>query len=315
MWKQRVIAAALLVGLWWPAACARQARGQQAWQVRFGPVISNEVIVGRVIDGSTVWIMTGSNAIVRVDLQNGSSVRSEVEELTGDEHVWGLAKAEGELWTLLGRTLLARIDSGGRVNQRIPLTDPHIGIFGGGEELLYQVMNFEPPAGALTIGPPGEERRRPWSGIRTRPLALARTAAAALNLVSCGPTFAQSIPCWFPDQSIVTLTSNGGESRDLALEGLPGDVPEVLLASENPRRPIRDALVDAGGDLWVLGSGDPAPSAQSGAPGGWLIARYDAHGRTKRRMRLPKPGRLLLGAAGDSCLIVASDGRVVEVRP
>jgi hypothetical protein len=315
MWWQRAIAVAALSSLASTVGCARQVRGQQAWQVRFGPVVSSEVIVGRVVDGSTAWLMTGSNALVRVDLRTGSSVRAEVLRLAEEEHVWGLAMARGELWTLLGRTMLARVNAEGLVDRRIPLAAPHIGVFSGGDELLYQVMNFQPPVGALTIGPPGEDRRRGWSRMQTRALPLARTSAAALNLVSCGPALAGTTPCWFPDLSTLTLTSAAGESRELTLDGLPGDLPEVLLASDSPRRPIRDAVVDADGDLWVLGSGESAPSKSTRHPGGWLIARYDRDGRIKRRMRLPEPGRLLLGAAGDSCLIVAADGRIVEVRP
>jgi hypothetical protein len=157
--------------------------------------------------------------------------------------------------------------------------------------------------------------------MRTRPLPLARAAVAALNLVACGPTVTGTVPCWFPDEAAVTLTEPSGASRELMLEGLPTVAPEVLLASENPRRPIRDAFVSAASDLWILGSGRPPESErgeETGAaarPGGWLLARYSGDGRLVRRMHLPEPVRLLLRPHEDSCLALAWDGRVVEVRP
>jgi hypothetical protein len=154
--------------------------------------------------------------------------------------------------------------------------------------------------------------------MRTRALPLARAAVAALNLVACGPTVTGTVPCWFPDQAAVTLTEPSGASRELMLEGLPTVAPEVLLASDNPRRPIRDAFVSAAGDLWVLGSGRP-PGGNEGdearRPGGWLLARYSGDGRVVRRMQLREPARLLLGTREESCLMLSWDGRVVEVRP
>src|SRR6185436_4106221 len=101
------------------------------------------------LNGSTAWIMTASDALVGVDLERLSHARIDVHPLATDEHAWGLAIAAGELWTLVGRTTLAHLNTEGVIVQRIPLKEPHVGLFGGGAELLYQVMNFQPPADAL----------------------------------------------------------------------------------------------------------------------------------------------------------------------
>ena len=56
--------------------------------------------------------------------------------------------------------------------------------------------------------------------------------------------------------------------EELADAGLDVVSPETLLTSDTPRRPVRDAYVDAAGGLWVLSSGVP-PAGSAEAPGGW----------------------------------------------
>lgn len=298
------------------SGCSGSTGGSPLWDVRFGPVIGNELIVGRVVSGRTAWIATDADALVRVDLDSRRHTRRPLHPLADGEHIWGLASSgPDEMWTLLGRGALARFAEDGTIQRRISLTEPHVGLFGSGRDLVYQTMNFDPPADALTMGPPGGARRRPWSGMRTRALPLTRGAVAALNLVSCGASAGRTTPCWFPDQAAVTLADASGASRDMPLEGLPIVAPEVLLASDNPRRPVRDAFVSTTEDVWVISSGEPPEGGQAARPGGWLLARYDAGGRLFRRVQLPEPARLILGVTGDRCLLLSWDGHVVEVRP
>lgn len=304
---------AVAFGLLAAAGCHRAAATHAGWQPRFGPVINNELIVGRVADGGSVWLLTGNSALVRVDLAARRFVRHAVRPLVPGEMVWGLAAGADEtMWTLVGRRTLGQMGRDGAIVRRIELKEPHVGLFGTGSALVYQRVNLEPPADALHTGPPGEHDRRPWSRIRTRELPFARGAVAALNLVSCGPTLGGPTPCWFPDQPVVTLVDRSGESRDLALEGLPAVSPEVLLAAEHPRRPIRDAFT-TGDYLWVVGSGAGTDAAET-RPGGWLLARYGHDGRLLDRRTLPAPARLILTAGADSAVLLAWDGTVVEVR-
>jgi hypothetical protein len=221
---------------------------------------------------------------------------------------------EGDLWTLVGRSVLAEVNRRGEVVRRLELAEPHVGVFAGLQQLLYQVMNFEPPADAMTAGRPGADRRV-WGRMRTRALPLARPAVAALNLVSCGSTANGTIPCWFPDQPAITLTEPSGTSRELTLEGLPVVAPEILLAAENPQRPIRDAFVTADDRVWILGSGTAPADDRGERLGGWLLARYDNQGRLEARMALPEPARILLGAGRERCVLLSWNGLVVEVQP
>jgi hypothetical protein len=275
-------------------------------------VISDETIVGRVIAGGLATLITSQDALITVDLDHQSSVRTPVTPLDPGEHPWGLAEGQaGHLWTLVGRTELVQLTYGGRIVRRVRLHQPHVNVFGFGNRLLYQVMDFKPPAPALLSGAADEQPRRAWGRMFTRSLPLNRGAVAALNLVSCGATAASEIACWFPDESSVTITDAEGQSRALALAGLPTTPLEILLTSDNPRRPIRDAFIDGDRTLWILASGN-APPDRSDRPGGWLVARYGADGSVLSRRQLPEPARLILGVRQNSCLLLAWSGYVVE---
>jgi hypothetical protein len=137
----------------------------------------------------------------------------------------------------------------------------------------------------------------------------------ALNLVACGASGTATVPCWFPDQHIVTLTDDAGASRDMPLEGFSPVTAQALLATDNPRRPILDAFVTTESDLWVLGSGEAPPGTPMGRRGGWLLARYDGTGRLVKRTLLPEQTRLLLRATTAGVTVLTWNGSVVEVRP
>ena len=309
-WIGSIVLAAGLAG------CTRHGGPAPSWEVKFGPVLGNELIVGHAIAGRTAWLTTGGDALVQIDFEAARYARVALHPLHENEHVWGLARTSaGEMWTLIGRTTLAQFEGDGAIVRRIPLNESHVGVFGVGRELVFQIMNLHPPVAALEAGPPGGATRHAWGGMRTRDLPFTRGAVAALNLVSCGANAGAVTPCWFPDQPSLTLTDRSGASRVVFLDGLPVVAPEVLLASDNPRRPIRDALVTAENDVWVLGSGEPPGGDALARPGGWLLARYDLDGRLFRRVQLPEPARVLLGVRGDTCVLLAWDGRVVEVRP
>jgi len=223
-----------------------------SWEVKFGPVLGNELIVGHAIAGRTAWLAMGGDALIQVDLDSARFTRAALHPLHEDEHVWGLARTTaGEMWTLIGRTTLAQIQDDGGIVRRIALDEPHVGVFGGGKELVFQVMNLHPPAAALEAGPPGgatrtlvERDANPGS-----PLYEGGGCCAQPRIVAVA-TAGAVMPCWFPDQPSLTLTDRSGASRDLTLDGWPVVAPELLLASDNPRRPIRDVLVTGANAVW-----------------------------------------------------------------
>lgn len=280
----------------------------------FGPVVSRETIRGREEDDGAVMLLVGGATIVRIDLAEQRSARVAIG-LAAGEMCWGLARLQdGTLWTLKGRNAVIQIEPDGRVSRAVPLAEPHVGLFAVADRLIYQKATFSVPGPALLTGAPGAAATAPWSAITTRAFpGIARAQVTALNMVACGSTMTAERPCWFPDEAAVSLVGPRGDTRRIVLPGLTVVSPEVLLTSENPPRPIRDAFVDRQGRIWVLSSGAPDEGAGE-LPGGWILARYTADGSADGKARLREPARLILRADGRRAIVLSGSGHVSEVR-
>jgi len=301
------------------AACrasstAREA-GPLALAQAFGPIVGREVIGGRVDDGDEVWLLAGGAHLVHVDIPT-RRIRRVAIKIGPGETCWGLARLQDRsLWTLKGRNALIRMDSDGEVVRTETLPEPHLGLFGAQGRLVYQVASFTPPSPALRVGAPGDSNTLPWSEMTTRTFdRIARASAVALNMVACGGSARKERPCWFPDEAAVSLIDASGATRRLALPGLDVVAPEILLTSENPPRPVRDAYLDREGGLWVLSSGT-APPAGTDRPGGWILARYGSAGELLGVQRLSESARLILRAGSGRALLLTGAGMVAEVTP
>lgn len=283
----------------------------------FGPAIGPEVIAGRAEDldaGAPIVLLVGDQALITIDLAS-RTVRRRMILLPAGSTCWGLARLrDGSLWTLKGRRALVHVLETGEIEQEIPLSEPQFGLFGQGDQLLFQPAEFIAPAPALFAGRPGDPQRVAWSSLRTRPFALARTSVAALNFVSCGASSRAERPCWFPDEPAIYLVDEVGGSRRLELAGLYQVTPEVLLSSDNPARPVRDAYIDAAGTIWVLSTGAP-PSPAPDLLGGWVLARYGSGGQPMGLWRLSEPVRLILRAEPGRALVLTGAGMVAEAIP
>lgn len=279
----------------------------------FGPAMGAEVIGGRADDTDEVLLLAGGTDLVRVGMSSRRVVRVSLRIGPGAE-CWNLARrADGSLWTLKGRRTLARIARDGAIVQETPLAEPHFGLFAVADRLLFQRADFAPPVPALLAGVPGDASRSPWSTIVTRTFpSLARASVAALNMITCGPTEATERACWFPDEPVVSFVKEDGTTRRVVLAGLETVPPETLLTADNPRRPVRDAYVDAAGELWVLSTGEPPPGSAD-VPGGWMLGRYAADGTPKGLARLSNAARLILRVDARNVLVLMSTGMVGQV--
>ena len=298
-------------------ACQTTTVGQAPGSARirpiFGLVIGPEVIAGRADEGDQVFLLAGGADLIRIDLAAAVSTRVRLQVGVGDQ-CWSLARlAGGSLWTLKARRTLARVGRDGRILEEVPLPDAHFGLFAAGDRLVYQRADFLPPSPALHVGSPDGERRTPWSTISTRTFpSLARASVAALNMLSCGETAARERPCWFPDDAALWMVTNAGATRRVALPGLDSTTAEALLTADNPRRPVRDAYVDADEDIWILSSGTSPPGAED-EPGGWVLARYSTAGAMKGTVRLSEAARIILRADRAHALLLTSRGMVGRV--
>jgi hypothetical protein len=281
----------------------------------FGPVVPHDApIAGRVVRApGHVLLMVPEAGLIDVDLTLRHATRHPVPQDLA-RACWGLASlTDGSLWTLKNMYTLARLDQAGSVLEELALSAPHLGVFSHGDRLLYMRAAQQPSQPVLEVGPPGEKHRQPWSALRARTLNLSKGAAAALNMVACGVTRTAEQPCWFPEETTLSMISTDGATRRLDLAGLDRVAPEVLLTAARAARPIRDAFVDDSGAVWVIGSGRPEPGVD--LQGGWLLGKYDTTGRAVFLDRLPGPARLILHAGGDRALLLGGDGYVVEAHP
>jgi hypothetical protein len=281
----------------------------------FGPVIGNEIIAGRAETGPghPALILAAEHDLVSIDVDHQQTTRRPLV-LADASSCWGLARlSDGSLWTIRDWRTLRQISPGGETVREFPLDGAQAALFSAGDRLLFQRAEFVAPDQALTAGKPGEARREPWGTLQTRPYKLARTSVAALNLVTCGPTRAEERACWFPDDPGVALIDGSGRTRRLELAGIPHVAPEVLLTSDNPARPVRDAFVDRSGAIWVISAGTPVEGAPQ-PPGGWLLAHFAPAGDPLERFDLTEPARLILEANTHHVVLLLGSGYVAEVR-
>lgn len=314
----RTIARISLLAMALPACRTTSVAGQPGelpLNPIFGPVVSSEVIGGRQDEGDGVWLLVGGTNLVHIDVAARGARRIAITLRPG-EQCWSLARLQdGSLWTLKGRDTLIQVDRTGAIGKTITLNEPHLGVFGAANRLVYQRARLTPPSPALSAGEPGGAGAVPWSQMTTRPFdRLARGSAMALNMVACGGSATDERPCWFPDEGAVSLIDPQGSTRRVVLPGLTVVLPELLLAADNPARPVRDAYVDRKGRIWIVSSG-MAPRGESDRPGGWILARYSRDGAPDGQVRLQEPVRLILRIDGDRAIVLSGSGHVAEVSP
>jgi hypothetical protein len=297
------------------SACEAAPRAQPSTAIPvarvFGPVVARDAIRGREEDGDHALLLV-NGALVRIDLEKRQASRTPIQTDPGTD-MWGLARlADGSIWTLTGRHAVGRLDADGRVSHRFPLAEAHAGVFAAGDRLVYQRAVPLPSEPALRAGLPGGEQV-PWSDLRVRRFpGIDRAQVAALSLVACGRGRVAERACWFPDEAAVAIIDPDGRTRRVELPGLASVPPEILLTSENPRRPVRDAYIDATRRIWVLSTGEPDPGAGD-VPGAWILARYLADGTPDGLKRLAEPARLILRVDGARVMLLAGSGHVGEV--
>jgi hypothetical protein len=208
-----------------------------------------------------------------------------------------------------------QVSPDGEVLRELAVDVAQLGIHGAGSRLVLQPGSLPAGQPVLFAGTPQGTAHDPWSSMLARPFeSLATGAAAALNLVSCGVSRTKEMPCWFPDDPRLFMITNAGQTRSIALTGLPHPPPEVLINARVPQRPVRDVFVESDGTIWVISTGSPQGAAPD-VPGGWLLARYGRQGEPIDRRQLPEPARIILRADHGRALVLTGAGMVSEVAP
>jgi hypothetical protein len=271
--------------------------------VRTTRPVSDSLIVGRAVCNDRVWLLTETREITEIAVLTATSSTHQIRGLLRDDRPWGLACLnDGTLWMLPDSHALARVTTDGQVAERLPLKLPAIALFGAGDRLLLQSM---PPVVAIPLLASAPPRRpadqRPWPGLVGR-ASPARTDLFAQNLVTCGIAARHEVPCWFADETHVTV-SDGFKVRRLSF-------PFVQAADTDRAAPIRDVALIAGGRAWILGTSlRPTHGRRSG---GRLLLTAD--GRELARLDLVPEARLIIAAGETTCLLLTVTGEILEVH-
>ena len=263
--------------------------------------MSASVIVGRARCGASTWLLTERLELVEVRTTATTAVMRKVLGLMGDDRPWGLACViDGTLWTLATPRALVRIAADGRVAERIMLSLQRFALFGAGDRVLFQQLPIAASAVALAASPPRQPAAiRSWPGLIER-RAATRERELAQNMVNCGIGFAATVPCWFIDDLTVTV-SDGRAVRTIDV-GLPG-----VLGSAEPS--IRDVAL-ASHSVWLLADGrDPDRGNRAGIT---LLFQHEQT-RVRARLDLKPTARVLLAASDTSCVLLTTDGALMEV--
>ena len=313
-----VIIAALVLG----ASCRSGPPAGQAKETPLGradghpvggavPVTARELIAGRAIAGETVLLLTDRPALVTIDLKRTTAIGTIVSGLDEGERPWGLAwLVDNTLWTLLTPDTLGQLDFDGRVLGRVKLAGPHLELYGFGSSVILQAFGTSVGEAVLVRGSPRGTIWDAFGPLKTRAGGSSRLERTLVNLVACGATRADEVPCWFADQASVSLVRSDGRERwvDLGKSVNVGD-PAVI---EGIRHPIRDLFVDGAGDMWVLWTSGQRRGEEANL--GWHLSRHDQLGRLVTSAELTTPGRRLLRAGGRMCRMLAPSGRMVDVE-
>jgi hypothetical protein len=271
--------------------------------VRTTPAVSDSLIVGRAVCHDRIWLLTENREITEIAAPTATSRTHQVRGLLRDDRPWGLACLnDGTLWTLPDSHALARMTTEGQIAERLPLELPAIALFGAGDRLLLQSM---PPIVSKPLLDSATPRRpadqRPWPGLVGR-ASKARIDLFAENLVTCGIAAGHEVPCWFADETHVTV-SDGSTVRHLSF-------PFVQAADTDRAAPIRDVALVAGGRAWILGTSlRPTRGRRSG---GRILLTAD--GRELARLDLVPEARLIIGADESTCLLLTVTGEMLEVH-
>ena len=154
-----------------------------------------EKVVGRTRGDGRVRLLTTKPRLLSVRLSDGSAVSQPISGLEADEAPWGLALTSDGLVTLVGPATIARLSPEGQVTDRVALQRPQLGLFGLGESVLLQPATLVADEAVLRRVRLPDGRGESVGSLRSSPFET-RAETLARNLVGCGSTQVDELPCW-----------------------------------------------------------------------------------------------------------------------
>lgn len=279
-------------------AAATAARAEVA-VIRDGSVPTS-LVVGRAACRGTTWLLTDSQQLVRIRVDEGSAT-SRTVTFKPKDRPWGLACIGGtDLWTLATPRELARIDTAARVAARMSLPVPWVALFDWQERFVFAPMPFLVASPLLAAAAPGARDSQPWPALTVRP-SPRRAELLTRNMVACGLSNGVALPCWFADSPEIVL-SDGVSRRAVRVAVADRGVDRTL--------PLWDAATVAHGRIWVLFS---AGQSIGGRRAGGRLELLTTDGRVLAAPALTAAARLIIAANANECWLLTTTGAVVRV--
>ncbi len=267
-----------------------------------------EKVVGRTRDNGRVRLLTTKPRLMSVRLSDGSVVSQPIEGLEPGETPWGLARTSKGFLTLVGPATVARVDLEGHVTERVALQGPQVNLFGLGETLLLQPATTTADEAVLRrVRLPGGESQSVGS-LRSLQYET-RAQTLALNLVGCGSTQADELPCWFNQGLTIDRIRRVGDGRmfRVRLSGFEDPRARQGVEGIEDPGPIIDVHIDRNRALWVL------LRRPSSVPARFVLAKFSDSGELRDSMELAGRPRLILDAEARRCLLLVGTGQFLSV--
>jgi len=276
----------------------------QVTPVPLQPAVTQTVIVGRAVCGDSTWLLTKSADLIRLGRGSRTPTVRHVGELRRDDLFWGLACLEdGSLWTLATGHVLARVTTDGEIVERVAMAMPQVEVFGAQDRLVLLGLPIVANRPLLSVGLRGNPSAvRPWLGLIGR-AGLGKSSNLPANFVGCGIGFASQIPCWFVDQSKVSI-SDGTIAREL-------EMPWLAQRDIDQTAPIRDVALLPDGSMWVIAASSTASA--DGRRVSRRLSRVTSSGAQGDSVPLSPAVRLIVRADKTTCFLLTETGSLLRV--
>lgn len=268
--------------------------------------VASDLIVGRAVCGDTTWFLTDRPELIALPHAAPNPAIKSVTGFRKDDRPWGLACfADGALWTHATNTVLARVDANATVRERRELQRPGVSLFGWMNRLLLVQLPLAAGQPLFTTTLADGRGARPWPSLiaRSGDSRDSRAMLIARNLANCGIARGANLPCWFADDPRAVV-SDGVTAHTVSFPALAA--PDV-----DPEAPIWDLAFQNPEAFWLLVNTKTAARAHKAA--GRLVSA-DGRGATVASLQLELPVRTIVFAGEKRTVLLAVDGRLLEVE-
>ena len=264
---------------------------------------ATETVIGRALWQGQDMLLTDAPALVAIDRATGAIAYTAIEVPSPSTFApWGLAEADGELFTISEFVRLMRVTPDGSIAEVATLERPVANLIDLPGGMAAQ-LSSEPDGTPLVVALGGSGRMSALESPARVDLGLAPAEESLLHLLACSTP--PRVVCWLPHDSRLLVFDNAALAEAAVLEGLE-PIPAATFISRLDRRVITDAVAADDGRFVVLHEG-PTGSTQQ-------ITTFDPRGSRLTSVPAPEPLRMLVASEGDEVLVIGRNGQASRVQ-